>query len=171
MENRLRVRALDKSHNLKPFDCDNERINNYFRNNSRKDHKAYKTRVFVGTLDDSFDAIGFYTLVLASHSPEQVSDEAKEKFGQVKAVPSIYLPKLGVTKSECRKGVGQLLLRDALKRCLSISENAGAYALTLDAIDAEKAKWYHKFGFQFFVEGELKMFIALKTVRQAHQES
>lgn len=165
MEDRLRVRPLDQNHNLKLFSCGNSRIDNYLKLSARKEHKNYKARVFVGTLDDSFDAVGYYTLVLASHAPTEVSSEAKEKFQSVRSVPSIYLPKLGVATSESKKGIGQLLLKDALKRCLIISENAGAYALTLDAIDEEKARWYHKFGFEFFVEGELKMFIALKTVR------
>lgn len=65
------------------------------------------------------------------------------------------------------KGIGELLIQDAFSRALSIAENAGAYALALDALDENIAEIYSAYGFEKFVPDELKMFIPLKTIREA----
>ena len=43
----------------------------------------------------------------------------------------------------------------------------GGYALTLEAINSEKATTYKRWGFAPFIEGELLMFIPVATIRSA----
>jgi GNAT superfamily N-acetyltransferase len=160
------IGCLERTHNLKTFTCENARIDNYLRNNAWKDHKAYKVRIFVATRPDSMDVIGYYSLTLTALVPSEVSTEAEGKFN-VNAVPAIYLPKLGVHADLQGKGIGSLLMQDAFERALLISEHAGAYAITLDPLDDEVAKFYRGLSFEPFEQGDLKMFLPLKVLRAA----
>lgn len=58
-------------------------------------------------------------------------------------------------------------MQDAITRALLISENAGAYALILDALNERVAKFYTELGFEPFVEGDLKMYLELSAARAA----
>jgi GNAT superfamily N-acetyltransferase len=62
-------------------------------------------------------------------------------------------------------GIGKVLMLHAFAQTLRVAEHAGVYALTLEAIDEEKAATYKRWGFERFIEGELLMYIPLATVR------
>ncbi len=59
------------------------------------------------------------------------------------------------------------MMLDAMNKTLEIAERCGVYAMILDAVDAEKAEFYRKLGFYFFLEGELSMFMPLSEIRAA----
>jgi predicted GNAT family N-acyltransferase len=168
----VRIEPLVSSHERGAFTCKSTpKIQNYCRNNAWKEHDLYKVRVYVAVLPSTKKVVGFYSLVLTSLNPKKVSQAAKDKFARVEAVPAIYLGMIGVS-DECAGGkVGAELLRDAIEKSLQISEIAGAYALALDALDEEVAELYAKFDFEPFVEGELKMFLALNVARDAASAS
>jgi hypothetical protein len=46
------------------------------------------------------------------------------------------------------------LLLDAMKVTLTVADSIGLYALTLDAVDKDKAAIYAKLGFIPFIEGD-----------------
>lgn len=109
--------------------------------------------------------IGFYSLVLTALVPEEVSEAANAKFGRVNAVPAIYLAMIGVTEAFKGRKVGEQLMLDAFERALLISEHAGTYAITLDALNEDVAVYYKDLGFEPFTEGNLKMFLPLNELR------
>lgn len=148
------------------FCCGINKIDNFFRNNARKDHEKYKVRVFIATIVGIECPVGFYSLCLSAYVPENVGEDAQAKFERVNSVPAIYLAMLGVNKDYHRRGIGKQLMRNAFTRALAIAENAGAYALALDAHDESVANYYQKeLGFQRFNVGELKMYMPLASLR------
>ena len=161
------VEPLNSGHNRENFSCEVDKITNYCKFNARRDNDAYKVRVFVACESGTQDVIGFYSLVLTALVPSEVSDEAEGKFGRVNVVPAIYLAMVGRAIEHKGRGVGEALLVDAFKRSLAISENAGTYALALDALNEKVATIYEGYGFEYFTDGELKMYITLKLLRDA----
>jgi ribosomal protein S18 acetylase RimI-like enzyme len=126
-------------------------------------------RVFVACEGESLDVIGYYYLCLTSYKIGTVDDNADAKFRRVEAVPAVYLGMIGV-HSDCQRiGIGKKLMRDAMLRTVQIAENAGTYALALDALDANLVTYYRdQFGFQSFKEGcGLEMYLPLKTIQAA----
>lgn len=164
----VEIKPLGSDHERGAFSCaSTPRIQNFFRNNALKDHGLYKVRVYVAVRPGETTALGYYSLVLTSLNPEAVSEEAEEKFARVNAVPAIYLGMIGVS-DDCAGGkIGKKLMAHAISRALEISEIAGAYAIALDALDDEVASMYAELGFEKFVEGERKMFLALSVARAA----
>lgn len=149
------------------FSCGHTTIDNFFRNNAKKDHEKYKVRVFVAKRPETEAVLGFYSLTLKVLEPDHVSEEAAEKFGRIKAVPAVYLAMIGVDRSLQGGGIGFRLMIDAFDKALAIAELAGTYALTLDAVDHNVADKYGRYGFKPFKEGELRMFIPLQDMRNA----
>ena len=65
-------------------------------------------------------------------------------------VPVVLIGKLAVDRSVQGQGLGALLLVDALRRSLQISEQVGIGAVEVDAIDDAARNFYLKFGFRSF---------------------
>jgi GNAT superfamily N-acetyltransferase len=159
------IGPLDPSVSRAAFSCGNGRIDNYFRINVRDQHEKYRIRAYTAVIGGS--VAGFYTLIAASRPPNALSEESEKKFGRVKYTPCVYLGMLGVDLSSQGKGLGKILMLDAMNKTLEIAERCGVYAMILDAVDAEKAEFYRKLGFYFFLEGELSMFMPLSEIRAA----
>jgi GNAT superfamily N-acetyltransferase len=160
------IEPLDSNHNRGVFCCvSTPRIQNYCRINARKDHDLYKVRVYVAVAPGSKRVLGFYSLVLKSLVPDDVSELAADKFARVAAVPAIYLAMIGVS-DECAGGrIGKRLIGHAIQKALEIAELAGAFALALDALDQEVADLYSELGFELFSAGQLQMFLPLSVAR------
>ncbi len=163
----LVIKPLDSSFNRGAFCCGTTPIDNYVKNNVRKEHDLYKIRAFVAHEDGSKDIVGLYSLTIKSLDPDEVSEEAQGKFARVKSVPAIYLACIAVHGEYQGGGVGYRLMQDVFERSLAIAENAGVYAIALDAINEDVAQKYERYGFERFIEGELKMFIPLQLIRDA----
>lgn len=166
---KIRVEPLRQEHKRGAFLCTNETIQNYCRNNARRDNDAYKVRAYVACDGDSLDVIGYYYLCLTSYEVGQLDDIAEKKFNRVDAVPAVYLGMIGVHSEVSRQGIGKILMRDAMLRVVSIAELAGTYALALDALDETLVVYYREqFGFQSFKNGNgLEMFLPLLTIKSA----
>lgn len=165
----IEIKPLEKIHSLGAFSCGEQRIDNYLKFTSKKEHKSHKIRIFVATKPANFTVCGYYSLTFIVWKTEEfpVTEKVARKFEKDGAVPAIYLAKLGVNTDDSHQGIGSALMKDAFKRCLTISEHAGIPTLTLEAINEEKAKWYEHLGFERFAPERLEMVIALSTLRKA----
>ncbi|HEV7305195.1 hypothetical protein [Ensifer sp.] len=157
------------------FCCDLQRIDNFFKNNALKSHRAYAQRVFVACTADDKSPVGFYALTTMTFRPG-MNAEADKKFGRFDAIPSIYLTMIGRDKA-APKGLGARMMLDAFQRALEVREHVGVYALTLHAFNEKVKAYYETFGFQQFADPaqdqeEYKaMFIPLSTVAEAFVEA
>lgn len=62
-------------------------------------------------------------------------------------VPGVRLGRLAVDRHFQGKGLGELLLVDALTRAQQVYKDAGGMGLFIDAIDEQAAGYYKRFGF------------------------
>jgi hypothetical protein len=98
------IEPLDSQHERGAFSCaSTSKIQNYCRNNAKRDHDLYKVRVYVAVRPGTKIVLGYYSLVLTALNPSHVSEAAQDKFSRMKAVPAIYLAMVGVT-DECAGG-------------------------------------------------------------------
>jgi GNAT superfamily N-acetyltransferase len=80
-------------------------------------------------------------------------------------VPVIVFGRLAVDVKFASRGFGKGLLRDALLRCLNVSEAVGARAVLAHAIDDEACLFYRKFGFLAFPTNPRTLVFPLDTVK------
>lgn len=160
------IEPLNDLHERAGFECADKGIQNFCRNGVARANRQNTIRAFVARQEESPAVLGFYYLTTTSIEHEAVGRAVQDRFALLDKVPAVYLGMLGVHEPLMRQGLGTLLMRDAFVRVLDISNSAGVFALTLDAVDEKAAGYYERFGFQRFTEAGLEMFIPLGTIQQ-----
>lgn len=162
---RVSVQPLTGLHQLDRFVCSHGPIQEFCRHSLADAHAAYQVRAFVAVHDQDPRIVGYYYLCLSAVSVEEVGPAVQGGFLHVDAIPAVYLGMFGVHRRLEQRGIGKVMMRDVLVRVSRIAQNAGTYALTLDAVDEAAAGYYEqKFDFQRFRPGGLKMFLEMPTI-------
>lgn len=154
---------LNSNHKKPEFDCENEQLNHYLHKQAKQDVKRKLAACFI--LADSENNIsGFYTLSNAGISRELIPENIKKRLPLTYSViPVTLLGRLAVSEKMKGKGIGKLLLIDALKRSNKVSGFVGSMAVVVDPIDESAEKFYLKYQF-VKLPGSGKMFLPMKTI-------
>jgi GNAT superfamily N-acetyltransferase len=158
--------SLDSSkHERNNFSCGKISLDNYFQKQASQDVKRKLSACFV-LVDKSSDKIsGYYTLSSNSISNSQIPESFKRRLPpSYLSIPTILLGRLAISSKYQGKGIGKLLLVDALKRCFDTSDSIGAFAVIVDPLDYEAEQFYDKYGFIKLPDSG-KMFLPIKTIK------
>lgn len=162
---KVQVGPLTGIHRLDSFVCSHVPIQEFCRASLAAANDARALRAFVATHDSDPRIVGYYYLSLSTLSHDEVGPQMEGDFHHVDAIPTVYLGMIGVDRRLMRLGIGKKLMADALARVAIIAENAGTYALTLDAVDEDAAVYYEsKFDFRRFRPEDTKMYLAVQTI-------
>ena len=160
------IELLDKKHNRNDFDCGKELLNNYLKNQAGQDIKRKLSACFVLLEEETNNIQGYYTLsnnsIPLSSFPEQIKKKIHKSYA---SIPTTLLGRLAIDKNCQGKGLGRILLIDALKRSYVISKEIGSFAVVVDPIDKEAELFYEKYDFIKLPDSE-KMLIATKTLKE-----
>ena len=169
-QNRTMIELLDKKHNRNEFDCGKELLNNYLKAQAGQDIKRKLSACFVYTDDETNCIQGYYTLSNNSIPLSSFPSPIKRKLPQsYKSIPTTLLGRLAVDKKAKGKGLGKILLIDALKRSYELSKEIGSFAVVVDPIDREAELFYERYDF-IKLPDSAKMFIAIKTLKELFEE-
>lgn len=91
--------------------------------------------------------VGYYSLAAGSVEPRQTTARVRKGLAR-HAIPLTLLARLAVDRSEQGAGLGQALLKDAIKRHLQAHEIIGSRALVVHAKDRQAAAFYARYGFE-----------------------
>jgi len=160
------IELLEKKHNRKDFDCGKELLNNYLRNQAGQDVKRKLSACFVFAEKETNKIKGYYTLSNNSITLKSFPEQIQKKFlSSYVSIPTTLLGRLAIDTKFQGKGIGKLLLIDALKRSYIISKTIGSFAVVVDPIDKEAERFYEKYDFIKLPDSK-KMFIAMKTLKE-----
>lgn len=157
------VELLDKSHRREQFDCGSQALNQFLRQTARQHVQKGISRTFV--LIDSDcpqEIIGFFTLSLCEIRLEKLPPSLAKKYPS--RVPGVKLARLAVAKNWQRRGIGEILMVEAMQRSLLVAENAGGIGLFVDAKDEGAKTYYSRYGFVSLEHSPLEMFLPLSTL-------
>jgi GNAT superfamily N-acetyltransferase len=153
---------ITASHNVSNFDCGKVELNDWLRNRAVK-NDGQASRCFVVCEDRS--VVGFYALAAGAVRHDQVPGALKRNMPD--QIPVIVLGRMAVDRNYQGQKLGDALLKDALKRTLSVAADIGARAVLVHAIDKEVVPFYTQYGFKPFPEGELTLFLSIKELAAA----
>ncbi|MFP4556148.1 MAG: GNAT family N-acetyltransferase [Bacteroidales bacterium] len=160
------IELLDKKHNRSDFDCGKELLNNYLKNQAGQDVKRKLSACFVLAEKETNLIQGYYTLsnssIPLSSFPEQIRKKLPSSYV---SIPTTLLGRLAIDNRYQGKGIGKILLIDALKRSYEISKEMGSFAVVVDPIDRDAEAFYKKYDFISLPDSQ-KMFIAIKTLKE-----
>lgn len=81
--------------------------------------------------------------------------------------PGAKLARLAIDRRQQRKGYGQILMVEAMKKTLLVAEHIGVIGFFVDAKNHDSRVYYEQFGFISFPKQPMEMFLPLATLRQA----
>jgi len=143
----LDIVALAPGHDRRGFRCGVAMLDDYIHKQAGQDVRRRISRVFVATPAEQADRIaGYYTLSSLSVELTQLPAALARTLPR-HPIPAALLGRLAVASPAQSQGVGRMLLADAIKRTVSVSDMIAIHALVVDAIDDHAQQFYQKFGF------------------------
>lgn len=156
------LERLGTHHDVSNFDSGNEVLDDWLRRHALAAQRMDSARTFVVTRGRRI--LGYFSLTMGSVRRA----EAPAKL--VRGMPGypvgmVLLTRLAVDQSEQGRGVGAILLAEALRKAVAAGEAAAARLVVFDAIDEEAAVFYERYGFVRAPEHPLRLYRRMKDVR------
>lgn len=159
-EANFRVVPLDKDYDRTTFSCGSDPLDRYFQQQVMQEIRRRVTACFVALTSDQSIA-GYYTIAATSVPLVGLPPSTAKKLPRYPLVPAVRMGRLAVDQKFKGQGLGGALLADALNRAF-VSDIA-AYAMLVDAKDAEAAAFYQHHGFIPLPDSPLSLFLPLAT--------
>jgi GNAT superfamily N-acetyltransferase len=156
------IEPLGSHHNRAVFSCGIESLDVYFQRQAGQDARKRVAAPFV-LLDRSSDIVaGYYTLSKAGINLVDLPTEITKKLPKYPVVPATLLGRLAVDKKYQGKGLGEILLMDALQR--SLQNEIASMAVVVDAKDDNGRSFYEHYQFIRFPDYANRLFLPMTTI-------
>lgn len=150
-------------HKLDDFDCGKPALNDWLIRHARQAQSSGSAKTFVAAEVDR--VAGFFSLTVGQVDTLEAPERIRKGMGQY-PVPVVILARLGVSVQHQGLGIGIGLLKDAIRRALMISDQAGIRALLTHPMDEEAARFYSRFGFEPSPLRDDQLLLLLKDARR-----
>jgi GNAT superfamily N-acetyltransferase len=155
------IEPLSRDHDRVTFSSGAASLDRYFREQASQDIKRRVASCFVAVSVQTKKVAGFYTLTATSIALDALAPEIIKKLPRYPVVPAALLGRLAVSQDYQGKGLGGVLLTDALIR-VSRAE-LGVFALLVDAKDAAAQRFYEHFGFTLLPGEKRRLCLPIAT--------
>lgn len=159
----LQIDALSPCHDRQVFSCGVEALDRYLKHQASQDLRKHVAVTFVLVEVGQPGVLGFYTLSATNLRVNDLPESTAKKLPRYPLVPAILLGRLAVGQTHRGKGYGELLLIDALKRCLAI-EDIGWAVVLVDAKGEEAAAFYEHYDFIRLAQDSSRLFLPRSTI-------
>ena len=162
-EPKVTVEPLDSHHDRASFSCGEPALDGYLRRQAAQDAQRRIAQVFVAAGERTGEIIGYYTLSAASFEKDRLPSELARRLPHY-PVPAVVIGRrLAVDRGHQGRGVGELLLLDAIRRVVRASDMVGVYAVVVNAKNDRAFAFYERYGFRSFPSMARRLFLPLRT--------
>ncbi len=155
--------ALGASHSLEEFDCGKPSLDDWLTRHARQAQASGSAKTYV--VADGVRVAGYYSLTVGQIDTLEAPDRVRRGMGGY-PIPVVILARMAVTRQDQGRGIGVGMLQDAIRRTLTIAEQAGVRALLTHPIDEEASRFYLRFGFEASPAREQQLLLLLKDARR-----
>lgn len=152
----IRIELLTGQHNRTTFECGEPSLNEWLARMAlqQQDKNYTRTRVVVDAAAPT-QVLGYYSLLAHEIDTGRVPGARKLP----RRLACVLLGRLAVDRNAQGRGLGRLMLLDAIARTRSTIEEAAGIGLVVDALHARAAEFYRSFGFEPFKDDPLRLFL------------
>ena len=154
---------LDANHVLEGFDCGRSALNDWLLRYARQAQGSGSARTFV--VCNGNRVAGYFSLTVGQIDTLDAPERVRHGMGQY-PIPAVILARLAVDTAHQGRGLGAGLLQNAIRRTITIAEQAGIRALLTHPIDAKAEAFYRRFGFEPTPVRERQLILLLKDARR-----
>jgi len=162
----IAIEPLGKHHDRAQFSCGKPALDDWFRHRASQDEKRNVARVFVAC-DNELGIAGFYSLSAFTLAIEDVPEHVAGKLPRYDAIPAALIGRLARDERARGRGLGELLLADAVRRILTAGRSLAVFAIIVEAKDDRAVAFYESFGFRPFPTRARRLFLPTSTATQA----
>jgi GNAT superfamily N-acetyltransferase len=127
------------------FSSASDGLNRYFREQASQDAKRRIATCFVAVSVQNNIVAGFYTLTATSIALNALAPAITRKLPRYPVMPAVLLGRLAVDRNHQGKGLGGVLLANAILR--AARAEVGVFAVLVDAKDEAAQRFYEHYGF------------------------
>jgi len=163
---RFATTSLSPAHDRTGFRCGNPSLDDYLVRRAGQDARRGVAQIFVLEGDSSSTVRAYYSLSMTGIEPQSIPDDLRDKLPRYDTFPGALIGRFAVALSEQGRGIGRLLLLDALHRVVAASVHVAAYAIVVDAIDDGATVFYRRHGFLPDPRNSRRLFMPVATARR-----
>jgi GNAT superfamily N-acetyltransferase len=136
---------MTSSHLIDAFSCGEAELDDWLKRRALTNQINGASRTFVVTGADGV-VHGYYAMAAGAVSHQLATSNIRRNMPD--PVPVIVLARLAVDQKAQGQKLGPTLLRDAIKRAVAVSGDAGVRAVLVHAINERAKGFYEHYGFQ-----------------------
>jgi GNAT superfamily N-acetyltransferase len=160
----IRVEKLRREHAVDSFDCGQTDLNSWLSRFAYQNQRANAAQTYLGLAGGV--VVGYYSLAVGQ--VEHSSAPVRLQKGLARhPIPVMLLARLAIHKDWQKKGIGRLLLTDAVVRTFQAAEIAGIRALAVHAKDEAARQYYEQYDFVPSPTDPLHLFVLLRDIRES----
>lgn len=157
------IEPLSTHHDRRSFSCGVGPLDDYLRRFARQHAATNVSRTYVAV--DTLAIRGFYSLAMSGIRKENLPTKHSSRFPNF-PLPVARLARLAVDLRYQRQGLGDLLLADALQRCLRLSAEIGMVGVIVDAKDENARGWYERYEFERLPDSPLTLWLPTAAIEK-----
>lgn len=156
-----RIEALSTDHDRRSFSCGDQELDTYLRRYARQHAETKVSRTYVAA--SGATVFGYYSLAMSAIRKDQLPAQYQGCYPNF-PLPVARLARLAVDYRYQRKGLGELLLADALARCLRLSDEIGMVGVVVDAKHERARAYYERYEFERFPDLPLTLWLPTAAI-------
>ena len=155
------VLVLTENHSIKPFDCEDDDLNEFLFQEAIPYRKEKLATTFV--VENNERTLGYYSLLNDSLQLREDMFTSKSQFRKflrefmpypkrhLKTIPALKIGRLAIDKTFKGKGLGSVIMANIISKCIKMNQEQACRLITVDAYK-QAVPFYQKMGFKFLIE-------------------
>ncbi|HZT83227.1 MAG TPA: GNAT family N-acetyltransferase [Gemmataceae bacterium] len=158
------LEPLRRDHPRRRFHCGEERVDDWLAAKALQ-HQEKHLSVTKALLDEAGEIAGYYTLATGQVDFGDLPVEVTKRLPR-RLLPVAVLAWLGVSKDHQGRGLGRLLLAQALRDCWEAGRTFAFVAVILDCLNDEAKRFYQKWDFEELPGHPYRLFLSAKRLEE-----
>jgi GNAT superfamily N-acetyltransferase len=137
--------SITQDHHFNSFSCGESLLDEWLKRRALANNFSGASRTFV-VVDGDQQVLGYYALAAGAVTDQESPRAIRQN--KPDPVPVMVLARLAVDVRAQGIKLGAALLRDAVQRCVLVSQNAGVRAMLVHALNDQARQFYEYYGFK-----------------------
>ena len=158
------ILLLDKTHERKSFSCGVDSLDTYFHKQVGQDSRKRIAVTYVLHDQHANKVAGYYTLSATVIELMVLPETVRKKLPSYPYLPATLIGRLAVDETYKKRGLGEVILIDAMKRSYRASVEVASFAVVVDASNSSAEKFYKKYGFLDLSVSTRRLFLPMSII-------
>jgi ribosomal protein S18 acetylase RimI-like enzyme len=157
------IERLKANHDRTAFRCGIPSLDEFVRKLASQYERKHMGRTYVALEPDGDVVRGYYTISAGAVAFATVPPAVRKKLPR-HPIPVVHLGRLAVDATAQGRGLGEILLLDAMNRSARAAEELGVFAIEVFAINDAARRFYLKYGFEPLVDDVYHLYLPMRIV-------